>query len=464
MGFYRVYSSADAWITNKFFVNDDTNRASGSNFGSSPNTRIFNLSGTYAGSGRELGRALYQFNITALSGLVFNDQKIPSSSVVYTLRLFDQRHDDTVPTSYELFAYPLSRSWQEGSGSDVATMRDYGWANWMSSSSTQTWDTTGSDFQTTGYGSGSMLFDQGHEDLEMNVTEIVENWLSDSIGSAGFPNNGVVVKLGTAEEDNTTEYWLKLFHSRETKFVDKVPYIQAEWDSDILKDERGNFAYDQDSNLYFYNFIRGQLTGASEPVIVRVRDNLEAVSSSYDVEMTASRLEFGIYSASFNIEFTSSFSASWTDTWFSASRVYMTGTFTPLELTGSEIDQYNEFVVNVTNLKDVYRSNEEVRMKVQVRKRDFTTHSVVHTASLSTDLRHVENMWYSVQNNETGEVLVPFATGSINYTQLSYNKDGNFFDIFMQNFVPGFQYRFLFLIENNKDRQVVDDDFLFRIM
>lgn len=461
MGVFRIYPNKDNWITDAHPDGDTSIRASGSNHGRSPALNIFARKGDISSASIELARSLVRFDITELSGKIYTDLAIPSSSVTYKLRMFDMRHEDTVPTSYDLFVYPVSRSWDEGVGIDDDKHNDSGWANWLSASSTQTWDATGSDFySTTNFGSASQRFDYGNEDLEVNVSDLVINWLTASI-----PNYGIVIKLGDSEEKNGTNYFVKKFHGRETKFVDRMPYIEARWSNDVIKDNRNNFAFDQDSNLYLYNLIRGDLTNLTAPVIVRIQDGI--TSSSFSSEVTASFVEVGIYSASFNVVNTSSFSASiWNDIWFSGSRVYMTGAFKPLVLTGSGIDQYDEFDLDVVNLKRKYSVSEEARVVVNVRKRDFATHTgLVSSASLDLEREYIDKMYYKVINDETGEDVIPYGTGSSPYTQLSYNGDGNFFNIWMQNFIPGFKYRLIFLIDINKfDKKTIDDDFTFKVI
>lgn len=460
MGWYRIFPTADTWISDRIVSDDTAVLATGSNMGLSPSLSVFAYEPEVLTGSVDLARALVKFNVTELSGKIYDDGIIPSSSVTYYLKMFNMEHDDTLPTSYDMFVYPLSQSWDEGVGLDEDEFLDKGFANWYQPTSTTSWTTSGSDFLTSSYGSGSQHFDRGHEDLEVDITDIVINWLTGSIAQ-----NGVCVKLGDTEETSGQDYFRKAFHSRESKYVDRMPYIEARWD-DVKKDNRNNFAYDQYSHLYLYNFVRGELTNLTEPVVCRIRDNLIEASASYTMSITASRAETGIYSASFYVENTASFSASWNDVWHSASRAYMTGTFTPLVLTGSQIDQYDEFDLDVVNLKRVYGVNEEARIIVNVRKRDYVTHvGALSSASLAIEREYIEKMYYSIENETTGEMVIPFGTGSVAYTQMSYNGDGNYFNIWMSSFVPGYSYRIKFLIDINRyDKKIIDDQFLFRVV
>jgi hypothetical protein len=369
------------------------------------------------------------------------------------------KHGETTPTSYDLFVYPLSRSWDEGTGVEMNGI-DVGYSNWMSASSAQAWTNSGSDFLTSSYGSASQHFDRGQEDLEVDITSIVNAWLT-----GGLANNGLVVKLGETEEyGNSLDYFIKEFHGRESKFIEFLPYLEARW-SNVKKDNRNNFAFDQNNNLYLYNFIRGQLINLTEPVLVRVQNHTGS-NANYIQTITASLVETGIYSASFNIIATASLSSTFYDIWYSGAYAYSTGTFIPVRLTGATSDQYYDFTVNVNDLRQVYDSGEEVRFRVNVRRKNYKTHvGTIKSASLDMNREYIENMYYSIINDESGFIVVPFGTGSSNpYTKLSYDGNGNYFDFYCNSLVPGFKYRLKFLIQNNKDKKILDGDWIFKIV
>lgn len=451
MGIYRSYLNQDNWITTR--LDATSTPETGSNHGADPVLTVF---ARKSNGPIELARTLVRFSTTELSGKIFSDRTIPSSSVSYYLKMFNMEHDDTTPTSYNLFVYPLSRSWDEGTGVELDGI-DVGVSNWIDATSTQQWTLTGSDF-ITGTFSASQHFDRGSEDLEVDITSIVNSWLT-----GGITNNGLIVKLGATEETNANDYYVKEFYGRESKFVELLPYIEARW-SDVKKDNRNNFAFNQNNNLYLYNFVRGQLSNLTEPITVRVQDSLTA--PTYSATFSASSVSTGIYSSSINISNTVSNATVFYDIWYSGSSVYMTGNFKPQNLTGSATDQYFEFTANVDGLRQVYDSKEEVRFKVNARKKNFRTHvGVLKSASIDMDREYIENMYFSVENDESGLVIIPFGTGSSNpYTQLSYDGDGNYFTLFMNSFVPGFKYRIKFLIQNNKDKKVLDNDWIFKVV
>jgi len=465
MGWFRIYSVADTFISNKIntYKNEPSYRITGSNFGAAPHLEICKLTGTYPNSLPEYSRALLKFDITQLSQSIFVDKTIPSSSVKYNLKLFDLKHNSTTPSSFRIACYPLSRSWDEGNGTDTDSFKDYGYANWLSATSTQTWTYSGSDMLTSSFGTGSCYFSNGWEDFEADITQIVGNWLTASVGqTTGITNDGIVLMLTESQENDALEYKTKMFYSRESKYIDKLPYIQATWDNDIIKDNAKNFAYNNESKLFFYNYVRGDLTDVSQPLWVRIRDHIVSASSSYNSTLTASRWDTGIYSCSLTISNTASFSGTWYAVWLSASTCYCTSSFIPLVLTGSDVDTYDDYCASITNLKRVYQQNDQIRLKVQFKKKNFVNH-ILHTASLDSDIQHIEKAYYKILNAENNEEIVPFATGSVKYTQLSYNKDGNYFMLFMENLIKGFQYKIKFLVDVNKDKRMLDEEFFFRV-
>ena len=306
----------------------------------------------------------------------------------------------------------------------------------------------------------SQHFDQGHEDLELDVTEFVNAWLSGTVDPNGF-----LLKFGNVEEENEVDYYRKVFYSHETQTVEKIPYLEARWD-DVRKDNRGNFAVNQQNALYYYNFVRGQLVDAPvSSVQVRVQDNWLAISASFSGVFSASRVDEGVYVAPVYVAPTAPFSASWIDVWTDASgSLLMTGSFAPLALTGAGGDTYHEFVVS-PEMKRQYYSDEIAHIRVPVRAKYYADHVAIHTASIGRQIEYMERMFYSVVNNESNEVIIPFLTGSIPATQLSYDAAGNYFNLWMNSFVPGFTYRLLFLLYYNKfERDIIDNKFIFKVI
>ena len=168
----------------------------------------------------------------------------------------------------------------------------------LSSSATTVFDITGSDSSTNGGLSGTFIggsnytlwqnqggdywddlsssfsqsFDTGFENLEIDISSLVEQWISSSGNSTSAvdmglrTNYGLGLFLTSSLEDASTSYYIKKFFARGSEYFFKRPVLEARWDSG-KKDNRGNFflssslspASDNVMNLYLYNVIRGQL-------------------------------------------------------------------------------------------------------------------------------------------------------------------------------------------------------------
>jgi hypothetical protein len=459
MGLVRFFPTKDTFICNRA-LKGPYNRVTGSNLGGNPTLQVSKVTSSYPTAPAELARSLLQFDYRQMSGMVYDDRSIPQSGVSWVLKMFNYVVGDTTPKSYDLNVCAVSSTWDEGDGQDDKTYQDYGFANWMGGVSTINWLSGGGDYLSAF--SGTQHFDIGDEDLEVDVTSIVQGWLTGTI-----PPQGLMVKLSDACENNLLDYWRKVFYSRDTHIVEKIPFLEARWD-DVRKDNRGNFAFNQPNALYLYNFVRGTLRDVSGAPTVRLQDNWLATSASFQQTYNTTRQETGVYSAAITITSSnpSAFSASWVDIWQDGNGMcLLSGNLFPLIITGSQVDPYNNFVVDAVGLKRVYRVEESARIVVNVRRNYYNDHLAIHTASLDSTREYMEDMYYSVVNNENGEVVIPFGTGSVPYTKLSYNRDGNYFQLAMSSFVPGFTYRLLFMIQYNKyEKDIIDDRHIFKVI
>ena len=246
MAVKRYWAQSDNTITNAFEENLTT-RGTGSNMGASDILEVFSIYGQAASQSAEESRVLLGFNTTASSNSIKSDRtagSIPASgSVSFYLRMFNARHGQTLPKSYTLDVAAVSGSWDEGAGMDMEAYKDRGYSNWGNRSSAIAWTAEGGDYRTDVSSSFTASFDSGVEDLEVDITPLVEQWVNSDgnvLGSKG--DYGVGVFLSSIYSGASRSYYTKKFFARGTEFHFKKPYIEARWDS-ATKDDRGNFYY-----------------------------------------------------------------------------------------------------------------------------------------------------------------------------------------------------------------------------
>jgi len=229
MSIKRYTANKDNTITNAFKENLIT-PATDSNMGASDILEVFSIYGQASTSSVERARSILEFDISQISA-DRSSGKLPSSgSVNFVLRLSNAEHSFTTPSSFTLSVHALSSSWSEGIGLDMETYKDTGASNWVSRSLGTLWSTPGGDILEGEYFKDK-AFDSGIEDLEVDVSNIVEAWLTGTLS-----NNGFLVKLSGSNEDGTLErsYYTKKFFARGSQYFFKRPTIEARWDSSSL--------------------------------------------------------------------------------------------------------------------------------------------------------------------------------------------------------------------------------------
>jgi len=482
MAIKRYYAKLDNTITNAFEENLVT-RGTGSNMGAADILEVFSIYGQDSGSSglsSELSRVLIKFNCTASTDSIKADRDagtIPASgNVNFFLRLYNAKHGQTLPKSYTMDVSAISGSWTEGTGLDMELYKDKGFSNWISASSAAGWTSQGGDYFTDASSSFTASFDDGTEDIELDITTLVEQWVNSAGNVLGSKQDeGVGVFLSNTYETATRSYYTKKFFARGTEFFFKKPCIEARWDSSI-EDDRGNFYYssslataDENLNtLYFYNYFRGRLrnipsigtgkigvtiysSSAGAPVatssISLVADGAHVLTSN-QFAVTGGYVSTGIYSASFAMTAAATPLATIHDVWFKlddtiasggAGVQYGTGTIEPKIITNMYNAPTNDYVTSITNLRDFYRTDETARFRIYTRQKDWSP--TIYTKAVNTpEVQVVESGSYEIYRVIDDLKVIPYGTGSTKHTFLSYDTSGSYFDLDMNMFETGYSY------------------------
>ena len=458
MAIKRYTADEDTTITNAFKSNL-TSRGTGSNMGESDILETFSLYAQESTASSELSRILIKFPVTGTSaGYISYDRTqddIPASgSVSFYLRMYNAKHSRTTPKNFDLIGSAVTRSWNAGGGLDMENYTDLDAANWINaersaSAGTHAWGTEGGDWYVDSSSSFTASFTTGFEDIEVDITPLVEQWINSSGNVLGSKSNyGLMIKFSDSLEDATVSYYTKMFFARGTQFFFKKPVIEARWDSS-RKDDRGNFYYssslapaeDNLNTIYLYNYVRGQLknipvvdTGSilcsiysgssdnTEPsgakLLLSVGGDVAAAS---DTNITGGYVATGIYSASFAFTGSSSLTKIF-DVWHSGSVEYFTGTIEPQTVStnwpGSEMNPNQQFVTTITNLRPSYRdTNTSVRLRLYTRLKNWSP-TIYTVSSEKMPISPVEDAYYKIVRVDDGVEAISYGTGSDNSTRL----------------------------------------------
>jgi hypothetical protein len=451
---YRIYPTKDTFITNDW-VSPNVSKLSSSNVGASEELDVFKRAGISGAIGTagssSLGRILLQFDLSKFSELTASGD-IPTGSMTFNLKVNHKSRGCPQPTSYDMTIKPVSSSWDEGIGMDVSLYGDEGYANWDKPTQSTFWQTPGGDFINSV--TASAHFDTGFEDIDVDITQIVNRWLDSTI-----PNNGIGIMMTSSIESDSvyTDYYRKKFYSRQTSFYDRAPYIEVRV-NDFVGDDRSNMQWSRTGSLNLYNLVGGAFEDLSGEVVARISDLSGTILS-----VTASHISTGIYSARFALA-TGSYSGSiFSDIWRSGQTPLLTGTFTissPSPV--NTVSQY-PLTARMRNMQDEYLPEDVPVFDVMFRRRPLTV-PVFQTASLGVTPYIVERAWYAIENESTRERVVPFGTGSQNHTKLSYSGAGNSFKFHMTNLHSGNVYRIIFLVDDQGRKQIIDPGFKFKVV
>ena len=424
--------------------------------------------------GREDARILLNFPISDITADRTAGTIPASGSVSFYLRVHNAPHGQTLPKDYSLAIQAVSRSWDEGYGLDMEGYTDLGVSNWISASSTAGWTSEGGDYHATP--TYSQYLSGGLEDVEVDITPLVESWISGTVQSDGV---GISISSNYAEMDRS--FYVKKFFGRGSNFFYLRPKIEARWDS-AKKDRRNSFyassslvpASDNLNTLYIYNRVRGQLQNipavGTGSIFVSLysgsSDNSEPTGSKLtlcnasDVNTTGSWVATGIYSAAMCIDTTASYLY---DVWHTASVEYVTGSRISVRTfaTNTAVDT-GEYVSNVTNLKQRYIQSENPRFRMFVRDKDWSP-TIYTVATTNIETKVIEDAYFRIFRVADDFSVIPFGTGSTQYTLMSYDKDGNYFDVDMSMFEADYSYGIKVAYKVNDRYEEQPELFKFRV-
>ena len=511
MAIKRYTATKDNTITNSY-KNDLTTRASGSNMGAADILEVFSIYGQQTTSSAELSRTLIQFPIDTISSDRTAGTLPASGSVSFYLRMFNARHSEQLPKNFTFNVLAVSQSWDEGSGLDMEGYTDetndnMAGSNWINRLTSTKWGKIGGDYHSSSYTAGASMpnytvdFVEGHEDIELDVTAAVEEWLATTQDNYGF---GVFLTSSyeahtTASDSNVLHnatgvqesYYTKRFFSRSSEFFFKKPTIEARWDS-TRKDERGEIMYssslagvnDNLNTIYLYNYVRGRLSdipsigtnaiyvsfysgsddnsepsgqAASSSAATRAAIQLPTtlphthVSSINPYVVTGAHVSTGIYKATFAITGARAPLTKIFDVWHDGTGKnkpwtgveYVTASILPTNLSASQTVAKPVYYINITNLRGQYVTNETARFNLFVRNKDWSP-TIYTVANSTVETTTIHSASYRVFRVIDALEAVSYGTGSDAHTVLSHYVSGNYFDFDMSLLDPGYEYAFKF--------------------
>jgi hypothetical protein len=192
---------------------------------------ILEVGKLYYGSTKDIARSLIKFDVANMG--------IPSGSKVYLNLKCVQAEE--IPLEYIIHANAISQSWTMGTGTKFDNITSDG-VSWKYRNGVDSWqdNTTGGTANYVGSGAtgsanaeggtwytgseASQSYNYEEADIRMDVTDIINVWLSGSL-----PNNGLILHHSLTNEENVLDYGIIKFFSKETNTIYE-PKLEVVWD------------------------------------------------------------------------------------------------------------------------------------------------------------------------------------------------------------------------------------------
>jgi hypothetical protein len=373
----------------------------------------------------------------------------------------------------------------------------------MSASSTSGWDVPGGDFYTSSWGH-STEFKVGSEDLDIDITELVEEW----VGGDEISNYGACIKLIGSQEGyfsssvlqteggadfvetgvttppnleynlhnvtgSTTSYYTKKFFGRGSEFFFRRPYIEARWNSTI-RDDRGQFYFssslatgaDNMNILYLYNFVRGRLKNIPAVDDSNIYVSLFRASASSNVPTgsalsqatrevsdictglspaTGGWVSAGIYSCSVCVSSGLTPATMLLDVWHSTDLKSSTNeTYFTGSVFPKSLESYS-YNFNPTHVTTITNLRPKYSPRETARFRMFVREkdwspTIYSKASKAIENMTIESGSYRIFRVTDDLEVIAHNTGSDLATLLSYDVTGNYFDLEMSLLQKDYAY------------------------
>lgn len=296
MSYYRSYFEKNNTIIKDSLINTAKN----------PATEIFYGSG--------FSKFIFKVDFTELLSKVNDGDYVLNTGTTHTLKLTNCIFGDETflgakrgtgrdrASSFDLILFKVPEYWDEGVGFDYEeTTYDYGITRVVNSTSPSNWTyaTTLSGWTTEGIYSSipdiidTIHFDNGNENLEVDVTDYVNGILS------GDTNYGLGLAFSLPYQDITleTDKSVSFFTKYTQTFFE--PYVETYF-NDRIADDREMFHEGREQHLYLYVSKDTNYYDLDELPVVDIYDSTNSIISTL-TGMTATKIRKGVYRVSFGL-------------------------------------------------------------------------------------------------------------------------------------------------------------------
>ena len=468
----KYLAKKDTYITNKII--DSSKRATKANVGKASTLDLYKLYNENSISGEstpvELSKILVKFDTQAISSSL-GAVDFSNSSFKAELELFDLSGAQISPIDYTLSIYPLSKSFDEGTGRDVANLTHLDTANWISSSysndSYVLWNSTGASKEgllgssdidvissgNIGNGIETLYVDKLISTRDSNLLVDVTKIFSAS-ATGIMPDHGFLIKFSGSIETNEKSYFVKRFSSLQGANKHKKPTLHIKYDDHVVDDR--NFArFNTDGELYLRNLSNGKKANILSGSVALSGSNCMLVKLDYQTNnityLTASQTtlsgypQTGLYNASFNIDGLNQYiSASYLENknitihekWTSLDEniLFFTGSFDVKNNSAGFASIRQNKQVIIYNLKPKYKKGETPRANIFIEQ--FLKDEPTVRTPVAKKTEFQKYVYYQIKTVKEKLIVIPFS----DYTRCNVDLSTVSFEIPIHSLPAGEAY------------------------
>ena len=262
--------------------------------------------------GDKFSRFIFKINLDDLKTKISNGDYVLNNNTKHYLKLTNTIFGDESyigqkkqngkqrATSFVLELYKLTEHWDEGFGYDLNNDSTFDYnksysvtpSNWYKKDTLNDWSNDGS-YNGTGNTITTINFDNGNEDIYVDITTYINNLLNNI-----EINYGIGLKFIEQFEILSTDVETSV--SFFTKYTQTFfePYVETIF-SDRIDDDRNNFIEKKQQNLYLYVTKNGNFIDLDElPTVDVLTNNTPIVGLT---GLTTTKIRKGIYKTTFGV-------------------------------------------------------------------------------------------------------------------------------------------------------------------
>ena len=121
---------------------------------------------------------------------------------------------------------------------------------------------------------------------------------------------------------------------------------------------------------------------------------------------------------------------------------------------------HEDILVYPKNNRGEYPKDSREKIRVMGRER-FPVKTFATSSDYSTVKYLPTSSYYAIKDVQTEEYIIDFDT---NYTKISCDSEGNYFDFYLDGLQPERYYKFVFRVDRGFKKQYFDEDFVFKVV